>query len=124
MKKFPLLMLIAAAWILIDSPVAGAWEVSLYNGTSVPVKFEIYGQHLFWEQIDCTQTLEPGKRGVCTMPGAICRSSVQFTFWDKTQTRERVEKVTNVATCFRSWAEVTEDVHGLFDWRTGFVIMY
>jgi hypothetical protein len=121
MKKFPLLMIIAV-WILIDSPVAGAWEVTLYNGTSVPVKFEIYGQHLFWEQIDCTQTMAPGKRGTCTMPGGICPCSVQFSFWDPNNKRERVEKIPRAATCFRSWAEVTEDVHGQFDWRTGWLL--
>lgn len=114
MKKFMVLMSIAV-FIFILSSSAFAWEVTLQNGTPYPLKFEIYVEHLFWEQVDCTKEVPAKGTGTCTMPGAICPSSFQATpfvngHWDTAPLR----KTDRFALCWNTTARVSLDYQGVW----------
>ena len=108
MKKFIVLMSIAV-FIFILSPDASAWEVALENGTSVPVKFEIYGEHLFWEQVECVKVVPAATVDKCVLPGAICPSSAQFSMVSGGAGMQVITKTTRFAQCWNHRAIVTED---------------
>jgi hypothetical protein len=97
------------------SSSAFAWEVTLINGTPYPLKFEIYGEHLFWEQIDCTKEVPAKETGTCTMPGAICPSSFQATpFIDGKWSTAPLTKTVRSALCFNTTARVSLDSISFF----------
>lgn len=108
MKKFMVLMSITVFIIFTLSPDASAWEVTLENGTSYPVKFEIYGEHLFWEQVDCQKVVPPATIDKCVMPGAICPSSAQFSQESTGPGSPRgvLGKTNRVARCWNARASV------------------
>ena len=81
MKKFMILMLIAVLMFFLTAN-ASAWDVALINNSSSIVRFEIYGEHLFWTQVDCTKVVNARSSDTCSMPGGICPASTKFTLID------------------------------------------
>ncbi len=61
---------------------ARAWEVEIINGSSVGVEIEIYGEHLFWRQVDCKASVPSDKYVICQMPWGICPvyAEAKYTF--------------------------------------------
>jgi hypothetical protein len=78
MKKFVVLISIAVVIFFLTAN-ASAWDVFLINNTSSSVRFEIYGEHLFWTQVDCTKVVNAASSDTCSMPGGICPAFTKFT---------------------------------------------
>jgi len=71
MSKSTVIMI--SALLLFAFPfTAGAWDVEVVNETGVDFDLKIYGNHLFWNQVDCRVTVPPRSVGHCQMPFLIC----------------------------------------------------
>ena len=77
MKKYALVS-VMAAFMLTTVSFATAYDIKIY--TDKEAVFEVYGNHLFWQQVDCTVTVSPGTPRTCKMPGGICMYSIKATF--------------------------------------------
>jgi hypothetical protein len=71
MKKFTLFVAMAVFMVVFAS-YAEAWQVTIANNTDRGYKIDVYGEHLFWRQVDCSTNVSANSTVTCTLPGAIC----------------------------------------------------
>ena len=71
MKK--MLLAITMATLLLTLASSGeAWQVTIANNTDRGYRIDVYGEHLFWKQVDCSINVSANSTGTCTLPGIIC----------------------------------------------------
>ena len=77
-----ILVLFAVVTLLLTlASTSEAWQVTVKNSCNKAVSIFVIGEHMFWEQIDCTLTdIPPGTTQTCTMPGLICPKGVQGVY--------------------------------------------
>jgi len=81
MKRI-IVALIVITMAIIAAPVCEAWEVKVTNSCDKQAQVNVWGEHLFWQRIDCeTGYLKPGETKTCVMPGAICPVKISGAFW-------------------------------------------
>ncbi len=71
MKRI-MLIVVTAVFMFTYVPMAGAWTVYFRNISDHDVKVKVWGEHLFWQQVDCEITVAVGKEGSCQLPGGVC----------------------------------------------------
>ena len=82
MKRFLLVMATVALLLVCASP-GDAWEVKVKNSCHADVEIFVYGQHLYFEQVDCTMKVARGETGICKLPGGICSSKISGHYYVK-----------------------------------------
>ena len=65
-------------FMVIASSSVHAYTVYIQNNTDNNAEVRIYGEHVFWKQVDCTVTVGPKMNGRCDMPALICTTSAEI----------------------------------------------
>ena len=78
MKNFNKLALIALVLLIIPASAFG-WSYRFVNNTPDYLYVFVYGEHLFWEQMDGKAIIPAGKSHVIDMPGGICGTFFRYT---------------------------------------------
>ena len=55
-----------------NAPPILAYTVTIENKCSKETKIDVYGGHLFWNQVDCTATVPANTEKSCEITGGIC----------------------------------------------------
>jgi hypothetical protein len=83
MKRLFLVIAIAVSMFTVVSS-AGAWQVNVTNSCNKNVTIFVYGSHLFWKSLDCSVSVNSGATGVCQMPGGICPTDINGSYFSVT----------------------------------------
>ena len=84
MKKLVLFMTMAISLLTMVSFSYASWEVTVTNNCKKEAEVEVFGEHLFWQQVDCRVTVSGGTSKICKMPGGICPLYAKTTFNNNT----------------------------------------
>lgn len=71
----PLLMLLACCLALSVAQTCNAWEVEVTSDCQYTANIYVTGEHLFWQQIDCTDNRLKKRRApkMCSAGGNLSR---------------------------------------------------
>ena len=83
MKRL-LLVTVIVVFVLTFISIAGAWQVNVTNSCNKNVTIAVWGDHLFWKSMDCSISVNSGATGVCQMPGGICPTDINGSYFSVT----------------------------------------
>ena len=112
MKK--MLLAITMATLLLTLASSGeAWQVTIANNTYRGYRIDVYGEHLFWRQVDCSTNVSANSTVTCTLPGAICPVYLRIVWSDgRGDTEYPKSSQARMARCWDSTLVIFEQDHG------------
>jgi hypothetical protein len=63
--------------VALTAGPAAAWKITFENRSGGPAFCRVWGEHLFWHQVDCEVGVINKDIKDCVMPGGICPTKVE-----------------------------------------------
>jgi hypothetical protein len=84
MKKLTVFFAMAVFMVTFASYADASWQVDVFNNTDQNIHISVYGEHLFWRQVDCKVDGRHGQLPSCVLPGLICPAKAKVEWKQKT----------------------------------------